>query len=99
MFTNFGRMVDPDALRLDFQKWLKVAGLSGLTPHSMRHSVATWAIDRGEPVKWVSQQLGHSSIVITLNTYAKWFTLADQGAAARVGEGLFGNRLGNRHVA
>ena len=41
---------------------LTLAGLADtdLTPHSMRHSFATWHIMRGRNAKWIQQQLGHA---------------------------------------
>ena len=40
-----------------------------LTPHILRHTFATRAIERGIPPKVVQELLGHSSITITLDLY------------------------------
>ena len=61
----------------------------------MRHSFATWHIARGRHAKWVSQQLGHAKISITLNLYAKWFAQVDTQAADALGSVLLGNGFGN----
>jgi integrase len=61
----------------------------------MRHSFATWHIDRGRQAKWVSQQLGHANISITLNLYARWFAAVDTEAADALGSTLLGNAAGN----
>jgi len=63
----------------DFARILGKAELAGrgLTPRSMRHTFAvTHILDRCD-AKWLQQQMGHSSIKITFDTYGKWFDLLD----------------------
>lgn len=43
--------------------------LKMFTPHSTRHTFATRAFEAGADMKLVSETLGHSSIVITYDTY------------------------------
>jgi len=38
--------------------------------HDLRHFVATYLFALGEPIKLVSEQLGHSNATTTLNVYA-----------------------------
>ena len=57
-----------------FQKRLKdylhKAGLRrSITPHSLRHSFATVAIEKGANIKAVSQILGHANCKITIDLY------------------------------
>lgn len=82
----------------DWLRQLTRAGLgdTGLTAHGMRHSFATWHINRGRQAKWVSQQLGHANISITLNLYARWFAAVDTQAADALGAALLGNVAGNQ---
>lgn len=56
-----------------------------LTPHSMRHSFACLHIANGCNPKWLQQQMGHSSIKVTLDYYAKWWNLEDHAAADALG--------------
>lgn len=52
---------------------VKAAGLSAnITPHIMRHSVATNLVQQGVPLIKVSKLLGHSSTAITERVYAKF---------------------------
>lgn len=44
-------------------------GLPRCTPHMLRHSIATHAIQRGTPIQKVSYKLGHSGVNITAQTY------------------------------
>jgi integrase len=63
--TNFRpRFFDPAAER---------AGISGLTPHELRHTAASLAIKAGANVKVVQQMLGHASAAMTLDVYAGLF--------------------------
>jgi hypothetical protein len=38
----------------------------------MRHAFASLLINAGEPVTYVSRQLGHKDCAITLRVYARW---------------------------
>ena len=63
--TNFRpRFFDPAAQR---------AGLAGLTPHELRHTAASLAVQAGANVKVVQQMLGHASASMTLDVYAGLF--------------------------
>jgi integrase len=49
------------------------ANLDGLTPHHLRHTCASLLISEGAHARQVMEQLGHSSINVTMTTYAKVF--------------------------
>src|SRR5215218_3417000 len=49
------------------------AGLTGLTPHDLRHTAASLAIGSGASVKHVQRMLGHKDAAMTLNVYASLF--------------------------
>lgn len=49
------------------------AGLARLTPHHLRHTCASLAVQAGGSVKDVQALLGHESAAITLDTYADLF--------------------------
>jgi integrase len=63
--TNFRpRVFDPAA------EWV---GLTWLTPHELRHTAASLAVQAGANVKLVQQMLGHASAAMTLDVYAGLF--------------------------
>ncbi|SFF59402.1 Site-specific recombinase XerC [Actinoplanes philippinensis] len=48
-------------------------GLTGLTPHDLRHTAASLAVAAGGNVKAVQRMLGHASAAMTLDVYADLF--------------------------
>lgn len=49
------------------------AGLAGLTPHELRHTVASLAVAEGANVKAVQRMIRHASAAMTLDVYADLF--------------------------
>src|SRR6266404_3657620 len=71
------------AVRRAFNRVLKAARLpSYFTVHCLRHTFATLHLeaDQGR-LLYVSRQLGHSSIAITADVYARWLKPTDKAAA------------------
>jgi integrase len=55
-----GRPVRPDYASAAFRALVKQAGLpAGIDPHTMRHAVASFLADDGEPATVIASQLGH----------------------------------------
>lgn len=52
-----------------FDKGAKAAGVTGMTPHSLRHTAASLAIGAGANVKVVQRMLGHKTATMTLDRY------------------------------
>ena len=69
-------------------KWFKpalvTAGLSGFNLYSLRHTHATLLLANGENAKVASERLGHSTIVLTLDTYSHVLPDMQQQAAERI---------------
>jgi integrase len=49
--------------------------------HSLRHTFASLHIVNGCKLSWLQEQLGHSDVRLTRNTYGCWFKLRDLAAA------------------
>lgn len=47
------------------------AGIRTFTPHALRHTFAVLMLQNGASLKYVSEQMGHSSIKITADVYGK----------------------------
>jgi len=63
---------------------LKAAGLRSRAFHCCRHSFASMHLASGAEPLWLSQQLGHSSLTITLGTYAHLLPDRHAGQAAKL---------------
>lgn len=72
-YNERGEPIDVDNFRKRvFYKSLEKAKLRRINLHDLRHTYATLRIMKGDNIKDVSEQLGHSSIKITLDTYTHW---------------------------
>lgn len=65
-----GRPMEGSNLIRVFHKALKEAGLPKVRIHDLRHTAATQMLERGVHPKVVQEMLGHSSIMLTLDTYS-----------------------------
>ncbi|MCK5926968.1 MAG: site-specific integrase [Nocardioides sp.] len=72
--------------KLAFDPAVKASGLTGLTPHGLRHTAASLAVQAGANVKAVQRMLGHQSAAMTLDVYADLFDGDLQGVAERLDE-------------
>lgn len=64
-----GGPAEPKTMQETFKRILKAAGVADANFHSLRHTFATRAIEKGADVKTLSVLLGHSDVNITLNRY------------------------------
>jgi hypothetical protein len=65
-----GRPLHPESLSGQFVREAKCAGLPQIRLHDPRHSVASILLAQGVHPKAVSEQLGHATIALTLDTYS-----------------------------
>jgi integrase len=71
VFCNrHGGFINPDTLRMWFKESLMNAGLPPMRFHDLRNIAATLLLAMWIHVKVVQELLGHSNILITLNTYS-----------------------------
>jgi integrase len=64
-----GDPMSPDRLTRIFQQLIAEHGLPPIRLHDLRHGAATLALAAGLELKVVQEMLGHSSIVLTADTY------------------------------
>ena len=86
--STAGTMADPSGVREAFRRVCAAACLvtticgpdgtpktsSRFTPHGLRHTYAALHLQHGTDVYYVSRQLGHASIALTVSTYGAWLT-------------------------
>ena len=81
-----------------FKPILKRAGLPNIRLYDLRHSCATLLLAAGEHPKVVQERLGHSSIVLTLDTYSHVLPGIQQRASERLDELLRPVQRAQGHV-
>ena len=60
------------SIRKGFARAVENAGLSGVTPHTLRHTAAVHMAEAGIPMSRISQFLGHSNTSVTERVYARY---------------------------
>jgi integrase len=64
-----GTQLDPSNLRKMFNKLLTAAKLRRVRFHELRHTFASLLFQQGESPVYVKEQMGHSSIQVTVDIY------------------------------
>lgn len=67
IFLNkWGERITVRSIDRAFAQYLKASGLSGkITPHTIRHTIATHWLEKGMDLKTIQMLLGHSSLATT----------------------------------
>jgi integrase len=81
-----------------FEPALKKTGIGKVRFHDLRHTYASLLIEQGENIKYIQNQLGHSSPTVTLNVYAHLMKPVNQEAACRLENSIF-ETSGSKMVA
>jgi integrase len=79
---EIGAPLSPTNETKTFQRLTAAAKLPVIRFHDLRHTAATILLAKGVHVKLVSEMLGHSSIVLTLDTYSHVIPAMHADAAA-----------------
>ncbi|MEX2080937.1 MAG: site-specific integrase, partial [Dehalococcoidia bacterium] len=85
-----GSPLNPDGFSDRFDRLVTRSRLPRITPHGLRHTHATLALQAGISPKVVSERLGHSNVGITLDTYSHVIPALEEAAAERVAALVFG---------
>jgi integrase len=83
-----GGPLDSGRIYTAFQRAAKLIGIEGFSPHSLRHSAATFLHRQRAPVKTISVYLGHADTRITDDVYTHLFQDELNEAAEMIEEGL-----------
>ena len=82
--THLGTLLDASWVRKVFTDSLKAAGLRVIPFHALRHSFASALIGNGSSLTYVRDQMGHSSIQITVDTYGHLVPGSNRNALNRL---------------
>jgi integrase len=88
-----GKPFNPNSLKNWWKRFIKRHKLKYINIHALRHTSATLLINEGVHAKIISERLGHADIKTTMNIYGHALKQADEMAAKKLDEALFGNNI------
>lgn len=97
--NSIGRpMCQSHMLKRYYHPTLAAAGLPKIKFHSLRHTYASLKIEQGENIIYISEQMGHSSPVVTSTVYAHLIKKSNYESACGLEEMIF-EKNGSKPVA
>ena len=79
-----GQVIEQNYIRRVFKRILKKAELREIRIHDLRHTFASLLLSQGESPVYVKEQLGHSSIQITVDIYGHLIPGENKGAVNKL---------------
>ena len=86
---GIGQPISAWTVSAGFRRLIQDLGLPRIRFHDLGHAHATRLLEAGVHPKVVSERLGHSSIVVTIDTYSHMIPTIGRAAADAI-EGVFG---------
>ena len=93
-----GAQLRHNPVRLTFHQLLKAAGVRRVRFHDLRHTFASLLLQQGESPVYVKEQMGHSSIQVTVDLYGHLIPGGNKQAVDRL-DGPAENRVPERKTA
>ena len=85
---------DTNLVKRHFIPSLRKAKLRGIRFHDLRHTNVALRIARGQEIKYISEQLGHSTVQFTLDVYGHLMPTHRQQEAKKMEDYLYGHEKG-----
>jgi integrase len=89
--STAGTSVVPRNLLRTFDRLIEKAGLPKIRSHDLRHTHASLLIYQNEPMKLISERMGHSKITTTMDTYGHLMANMQRDASDKLDKTLFGS--------
>lgn len=90
--TSLGTPIsESNLVKRHFKPILKAAKLPDVRLYDLRHTCATLLMAAGESPEVVSERLGHSTVMLTLDTYSHVLPTMQEAAAAKLESALYGS--------
>ncbi len=80
VFQKYGKPYEQNFIRKVFKAALKTAGLREMRVHDARHTYASLLLSAGASPVYVKEQLGHTSIQMTVDIYGHLIPSSNRGA-------------------
>ena len=77
-FHKAGALLAHSTLRRVFGNALSVAAVNTRRIHDIRHTYASRLLSAGESIVYVSRQLGHKNIQMTVDIYTHWIPSGEE---------------------
>ncbi len=88
--TRTGRPLEGRNVSRMFRATLRRAGLPLIRFHDLRHTYASLLVLENAHPKFISEQLGHASVQITIDRYSHLFDQSYSDESAKLEQALFG---------
>lgn len=89
IFTNeTGGLLSASTVRKRLDRAVAACGLPRITPHALRHMMATTAVAAGVPLHAVQKRLGHANFAMTSDLYSHMDQDADRAVSEAVAKAL-----------
>lgn len=92
-----GSPIHPDYFSQCFDRAVASSGLRRIRLHDLRHTHASILLRAGQPVKVVSERLGHANPAFTMSVYQHVLPGMQADAAAKFAEAVFGPQVAARY--
>ena len=86
VFHRKGSHMDEKFIRRIYERVLSKAGIRKRRFHDIRHTYGSMLLSKGVSVLYVKEQMGHSSIQITVDTYGHWIPNSNRAAVNSLDE-------------
>ena len=93
IFTRDGKHIEQNFIRRTFERILSKAGLRSIRIHDIRHTFASLLLTNGESPVYVKEQMGHSSIQITVDIYGHLIPNSNRDAVNRLDDATLSNYM------
>ena len=84
IFHRAGMPMEQNHIRRIFKRILDKAGLRKIRVHDIRHTYASLLLSDGVSLVYVKEQLGHSSIQMTVDIYGHWIPSSNRAMVNRL---------------
>lgn len=80
VFGSYRKALSETTVSRRFQKYIELSGVKNIRLHDLRHSHASYLINKNTVISVISQRLGHKNVSTTLDTYSHLYPSTEKEA-------------------